>query len=398
MDIARASIKRSTVVLFICVLIALGGVSAYYSIGKLEDPNFTIKTAVVSVIYPGSTVYEVEEEAASRIEDAVQAMGEVKKIRTRCTPGVAVIYVDIKDQYTSNELPQVWNVLRQKVYDAQSNLPSGCSIAINNDYGDVFGQYYALTGDGFTMRELWQYATELKKELVLVPEVAKVNILGEQSEAIYVEFSTSRLRSLGLSPTSIFSVLNEQNTISSMGQTFSGEQYITINTSGSIMSVEDIGEVVISSANRKLVRLKEVATIRRDYVNPQSMMMFFNGKPALGIGISTVQGGNVVTMGEAVTKRLEELEVNRPIGIELDEIYMQSEGVVNSVNDFVVNLMESLIIVVGVLLVFMGLRSGLLIGIILLLTVSGTLIIMNQQWIFLQQVSIAALIISLGSL
>ncbi len=398
MDIARASIKRSTVVLFICVLIALGGVSAYYSIGKLEDPNFTIKTAVVSVIYPGSTVYEVEEEAASRIEDAVQAMGEVKKIRTRCIPGVAVIYVDIKDQYTSNELPQVWNVLRQKIYDAQSNLPEGCSIAINNDYGDVFGQYYALTGDGFTMRELWQYATELKKELVLVPEVAKVNVLGEQSEAIYVEFSTSRLSSLGLSPNAIFSVLNEQNKISSMGQTFSGEQYITINTSGSIMSVEDIGEVVISSANRKLVRLKEVATIRRDYVNPQSMMMFFNGKPALGIGISTVQGGNVVTMGEAVTKRLEELEVNRPIGIELDEIYMQSEGVVNSVNDFVVNLMESLVIVVGVLLVFMGLRSGLLIGIILLLTVAGTLIVMNQQGIFLQQVSLAALIIALGSL
>ena len=398
MDIARASIKRSTVVLFVCLLIALGGVSAYYSIGKLEDPSFTIKTAVISVIYPGSTAYEVEEEAASRIEDAIQAMGEVKKIRTRCMPGVAVIYVDIKDEYTSEQLPQVWNVLRQKVHDAESNLPAGCSVAINNDYGDVFGQYYALTGDGFTMRELWEYASDLKKELVLVPEVARVSILGEQAEVIYVEFSTSRLNSLGLSPASVFNVLNDQNTISSMGQTFFGEQFVTINTSGGIISVEDIGEILVSGGNGKLVRLKEVAAIRRDYMNPQSMMMFFNGKPALGIGIATIAGGNVVTMGQAVTKRLEELEVNRPIGMELDEVYMQSKGVVNSVNDFVINLMESLLIVVGVLLIFMGLRSGLLIGVVLLLTIAATLMVMNQQGIFLQQVSLAALIIALGSL
>ncbi|MBQ3448328.1 MAG: efflux RND transporter permease subunit, partial [Synergistaceae bacterium] len=163
MDIARASIKRGTVVLFICVMIAIGGVAAYFSIGKLEDPAFTIKTAVVSIAYPGSTAYEAEEEAASRMEDAIQAMGEVKKIRTRCTPGLAVIYVDIKDEYTSELLPQVWNVLRQKVNDAVGNLPSGCSVVINNDYGDVFGQYYSLTGDGYTMKELYDYADFLKK-------------------------------------------------------------------------------------------------------------------------------------------------------------------------------------------------------------------------------------------
>ncbi|MBR1418090.1 MAG: efflux RND transporter permease subunit, partial [Synergistaceae bacterium] len=149
MDIARASIKRSVVVLFICVLIAIGGITAYNSIGKLEDPAFTIKTAVVTIIYPGSTVYEAEQEAASRMEDAIQAMGEIKKIRTRCSPGAAVIYVDIKDNYTAQDLPQIWNVLRQKVNDAAGNLPAGCSVVINNDFGDVFGQYYALTGDGY---------------------------------------------------------------------------------------------------------------------------------------------------------------------------------------------------------------------------------------------------------
>ncbi|MBQ3396404.1 MAG: efflux RND transporter permease subunit, partial [Synergistaceae bacterium] len=278
------------------------------------------------------------------------------------------------------------------------NLPSGCTVVINNDYGDVFGQYYSLTGDGYTMKELYDYADFLKKEIVLVPEVAKVSIVGEQTEGIYVEFSSSRLRSLGISANEIFSVLNQQNTLSTMGKTFYGNQYVTINPTGSLLSVEDFGETVIGGMGGRVIRLKEVATIRRDYVNPQSMMMFFNGRPALGIGISTIAGGNVVTMGEAVAKRLEELESERPIGMELDEIYMQSKGVVNSVNDFVINLIESLVIVVGVLLVFMGMRSGLMIGIVLLLTVAATLMIMNQQGIFLQQVSLAAMIIALGSL
>ncbi len=398
MDIARASIKRSIVVLFICFLIACGGISAYFSIGKLEDPAFTIKTAVVSIVYPGSTAYEAEQEVASRMEDAIQVMGEIKRIRTRCTPGLAVIYVDIQDAYTAQDLPQIWNVLRQKVNDALVSLPSGCTVIINNDFGDVFGQYYALTGDGYTMRELWEYADFLKQELVLVPEVAKVSILGEQTEGIYVEFSSSRLRSLGISSNTIFGILNQQNTLSEMGKTFYGDQYVTINPTGSLLNVEDIGEIVIGGGAGHLIRLKEVAEIRRDYINPQSMMMFFNGQPALGIGIATVTGGNVVTMGEAVSKRLEELEEDCPIGMELNEIYMQSDGVTKSVNDFVINLIESLLIVVGVLLVFMGMRSGLMIGIVLLLTVAATLIIMNQQGIFLQQVSLAAMIIALGSL
>ena len=398
MDIARASIKRSLVVLFICFLLSIGGVLAYFSIGKLEDPAFTIKTAVVSIIYPGSTVYEAEQEAASRMEDAIQAMGEIKRIRTRSSPGSATIYVDIKDEYTTADLPQVWNILRQKVNDALVNLPSGCTVVINNDFGDVFGQYYALTGDGYTMRELYDYADFLKKELVLVPEVAKVSIVGEQTEAIYVEFSSARLRSLGISSSTIFDILNQQNSLSTMGKTFYGEQYVTINPTGGVINVGDIGETVIGGGEGHLIRLKEVAEIRRAYADPQTMMMFFNGQPALGIGISTIAGGNVVTMGEAVEKRLEELEEDCPIGMELKPIYMQSDGVVKSVNDFVINLIESLVIVVGVLLVFMGVRSGLIIGIVLLLTVAATLIVMNQQGIFLQQVSLAAMIIALGSL
>ncbi|MBR1672012.1 MAG: efflux RND transporter permease subunit [Fretibacterium sp.] len=398
MDIARASIKRWAVVLFLCALTAIAGILAYFQIGKLEDPAFTIKTAVVTVVYPGANAHEVEQEAASRVEDAVQAMSEVKHIRSRSTPGLAIIYVDIKDEYTSDRLPQVWDTLRQKLYDVQVSMPAGSTIMINNDFGDVYGQFYALVGDGYTMKEIYDYADFLKKQLVLVPGVASVQILGEQEEGIYVEFSSSRMSALNLSPTAVFNVLNQQNTLSAIGSTTLGDRYVRVSPTSAILSVEDIGDLVIGGTGGTLTRLREVATVRRDYLDPQTFRMRFNGRPALGLGIATVEGGNVVDMGRAVSKRLKELEAFRPVGIELEEVYMQSDQVTASIQDFLVNLAESLAIVVGVLLVFMGLRSGLIIGMVLLLTVAGTFAVMNQAGIFLQIVSLSALIIALGSL
>ncbi|MBQ7151027.1 MAG: efflux RND transporter permease subunit [Synergistaceae bacterium] len=398
MDIARASIKRYVVILFICLLTLIGGVMAYTEIGKLEDPSFTIKTAVISAVYPGASAEEVEQEVTSRIEDAVQAMGEIKHIRSRSTPGLAIIYVDIKDEYTSKELPQVWDKLRQKVNDASVYMPTGATVLINNDFGEVYGQYYSLVGDGYTMKELYDYADFLKKNLVLVDEVASVKILGEQSEVVYIEFSPSRMSSLGLSPLAVLGILTQQNTLTSVGDITLGDRYIRVSPTGGILSVEDIGDLVIGNAGGNLTRLKDVATVRRAYAEPQSFKLKFNNRPALAIGISTVEGGNVVNMGRAVAKRLKELEEFRPVGIELNEIYMQSEQVVKSVNDFLINLIESLAIVVGVLLIFMGLRSGLIIGLVLLITVAGTFIIMNFNGITLQIVSLAALIIALGSL
>lgn len=398
MDIARESIKRFRVVIFLCLLTLIGGVMAYFEIGKLEDPSFTIKTAVVSALYPGASAYEVEQEVTARIEDAIQAMGEVKHIRSRSTPGMAIIYVDIKDEYTSKELPQVWDKLRQKVNDAQVYMPSGTTIIINNDFGEVYGQYYALIGDGYTMKELYDYADFLKKNIVLVPGVASVKILGEQTEAIYIEFSASRMSALGLSPLMVFAALTQQNMLSAAGNMTLGDRYIRITPTGAILDVDDIDDLVIGDIGGTLTRLGEIATVRREYADPQTFKMKFNNRPSLAIGISTVEGGNVVDMGRAVSKRLRELEAFRPVGIELEPIYLQSEQVTKSISDFIINLIESLAIVVGVLLVFMGMRSGLIIGLVLLITVAGTFLIMNYFGITLQIVSLAALIIALGSL
>ncbi len=398
MSIARESIKRSKVVLFICALLAFAGISSYFQIGKLEDPSFTIKTAVITISYPGATAYEVEDEAVSRVEDAIQEMGQIKHIRSHCFPEMAQVYVDIKDKYMAGELPEIWDILRQKMYDVQTSMPAGSSIMINNDFGEVYGQFYALVGDGYSMKEIWDYADFLKKQIVLVPGVASVKIIGEQQECIYVEFSASRMTNLGISPSSVFDVLNQQNTLSTIGSTTLGDRYVRVSPTSAITSVDDIADLVIGGSGGKLIRLREVATVRRDFMDVQSFMMRFNERPALGLGIATVEGGNVVTMREDVAKCLTQLEVYRPIGMELNEIYMQSDQVTKAVNDFIVNLLESLMIVVGVLLVFMGFQAGIIIGIILLLTIAGTFTIMNYSGIFLQTVSLAALIIALGSL
>ncbi len=398
MDIARASIKRSTVILFICLLTMLGGIAAYFQMGKLEDPSYTIKTAVISAVYPGASAYEVEKEVTARIEDAVQAMGQIKHIRSRSAPGLAIIYVDIQDKYDGRHLPQIWDELRQKVNDASVYMPSGTTVLINNDYGDVFGQYYSLVGDGYTMKELYDYADFLKKNLVLVPGVASVKILGEQTEAIYIEFSASRMSAMGISPLMVFAALTQQNTLSQTASMTLGERSIRVSPTGAILSVDDIKDLVIGSSGGNITRLRDIASVRRDYVEPQRFKMKFNSRPALAIGVSTVSGGNVVDMGRAVSARLKELESFRPVGIELNEIYMQSDRVISSTDDFLINLVESLAIVIGVLLIFMGLRSGLIVGLVLLLTVAGTFTIMNYTGITLQFVSLAALIIALGSL
>lgn len=215
-----------------------------------------------------------------------------------------------------------------------------------------------------------------------MPQVASVKIIGEQEEGIYIEFSVSRIATLGIFPEAIFGVLNLQNTLSAIGSTKFGNRYVRISPTSAIMSVEDIGDLIIGGVGGKITKLKEVATIRRDYIDPQSFKMKFNGHPALGLGIATVPGGNVVTIREAVSKRLAELEEFRPIGIELSKIYMQSDQVTSSINSFIINLLESLIVVIGVLLISMNLRSGIIIGLTLLLTIAGTFAIMNKAGIF----------------
>jgi multidrug efflux pump subunit AcrB len=399
MNIAEYSIRKKTITWFLVLLLSLGGIAAYTGLGKLEDPSFTIKTAVVSTAYTGASPVEVEQEVTEVIESAIQQLGQVDKVRSLSQEGASVIYVDIKDTFTGKDLPQIWDELRRKVGDVQRMLPPGAGPSlVNDDYGDVFGVYFALTGKGYTPRELEDFAIRLRKELLLVPGVANVRIAGAQREAVYVELSRTRMAQLGISLQEIFDTLKAQNVVASAGKVKAGTDYIRIDPTGTFSSPKQIESLLLLGSSGNMIRLGDIATVTRGYVDPSRALMRFNGEPAIGIGISNVRGGNVITMGDAVRQRLRELEPETPVGMRLGLIYYQSDTVRDAINNFIVNLLESLVIVIGLLLVFMGLRSGMLIGAVLLLTILATFVVMRMVHIDLHSISLGALIVALGML
>ena len=400
MNFATFSIRYKTVMLVFTVMIILGGIQAYTSLGKLEDPEYTIKTAVVITECPGATPQEVEQEVTDRIEKAIRQMEQIKHIRSLSKEDRSTIYVDIKDKYTSRDLPQIWDELRRKVGDVQSQLPPETrKSVVRDDYGDVYGIFYAVTGDGYTYAELRDFVDFLKNQLLLVKDVARIEISGIQNEIIYIEFSREMLSRLGMSPETIYGILRAQNELSESGKTEVGPYYVRIYPTGKFTNVKQIGNLVLRGKDSgKLIRLNDVAVIRRGYEEPPTSLIRLDGKRALGLGISTVSGGNVVTMGKAVKKRLAELEPQIPIGMQMGVIAYQSDTVEASVNNFIINLIEAVAIVIVVLVIFMGPVTGLLIGFILLLTIFATFIGMKICAIDLQSISLGALIIALGML
>ncbi len=327
-------------------------------------------------------------------------MPQVKRLTSTSMTGISEITVEIKDRYTSKQLPQIWDELRRKVNDIQHELPPGAGPSkVNDDYGDVYGIYLALTGDGYSPKDLYEVAKSIRKQLLLVPGVAKVLISGRLPEQIFINISQSRLAQLGLSPETIFSTLRSQNAIAYAGGTRVGDEYVSIFPTGNFDSVLNISNLLVrSDQSGKMLRLGDIAKITRGYKEVPSELMYFNGKPALGIGVSILSGGNMVKVGEAINAKLKSLDENIPIGIQLHPIYQQPEVVKTSVNGFILSLLEALLIVVVVLLFFMGLRSGLVIGLVLLLTVLGTLLFMQIFGIALQRISLGALVIALGML
>ncbi|NOQ90438.1 MAG: AcrB/AcrD/AcrF family protein [Gammaproteobacteria bacterium] len=399
MNIAEYSVtKKVTTWLFIILLLG-GGITALQEISRLEDPEFTIKEAKVYTLYPGATPQEVEREVTYHIENAVQQLQQLKRVESISNDGFSEVTVKIKDKYKKADFPAIWDELRRKINDVQTELPPGAHTSVvNDDFGDVYGLFYALTGDDYTYRELKDYADTLKEQLLLVPGVRKITIAGDQKEVAYLEVSRANMSKLGISNLQFSQVLKSQNLVSDSGNVLVGDEYIRINPTGQLMSVQEIGELLISGRNNTLVRIKDIATVRRAYEEVPGKYIFFNGKPALTIGISMLSGQNVVAVGERLNLRLAELQTVTPVGMQLDAIYDQPTIVDVSVNGFIVNVVLALVIVIIVLLFFMGLRTGLIIGAILLITVSGTVWFMNFYAIDLQRISLGALIIALGML
>jgi len=399
MNIAELSIKKSVITWTLTILFLILGYFSYQNLPRLEDPEFAIKEAVVLTPYPGASAQDVEKEVTEKIEKAVQELGQLKRVESYSARGNSTVKVVIKDKYDKNALPQVWDELRRKVNDYQKELPPGAGPSVvNDDFGDVYGVYFALSGEGFTFAELKKVAELLKRELTTVTDVKKVVFFGVQPEAIYVELSKTKIAALAITPAEIFQALRAKNIPADAGRIKIGSEYLPIYPSGVYKSEKDFGDLLISSKGGKLIYLKDVATIRRAYVDPPNQILKINGQPAIGIAISTILGGNVVTMGQAVEKRVRELMPQIPLGMNMEVISNQAESVVKAVNGFVINLIEAVAIVIIVLLFFMGLRSGLIIGFILSLTIAATFVVMDYYSITLERISLGALIIALGML
>jgi multidrug efflux pump subunit AcrB len=400
MKITEFCLENRTTTLALTVVMIIAGLASYNGMGRLEDPEFTIKDALIITQYPGATAQEVEEEITDEIEIAVQQLGQLDEVTSVSYRGLSIVTATIKDSFNKESLPQVWDELRRKVGDAQGRLPPGAGPSVvNDDFGDVYGIFFALYGDEYGFDELWDVAKLLRRELLLVPDVAKVDIFGNRPEVIYVELDRDRMAQLGIPTATIAQELQRQNLVTNSGGVDVGSEFITIEPSAMVESEEDLGDILISeSSSSAQIYLRDVAEIRRGFLEPPQNLLRFDGESAIGIGISTISGGNVVVMGELLKKRMQELAPEIPLGMEFGIIALQSDAVQISISSFVVSLLQAIAIVIVVLLIFMGLRSGLLIGFILFLTICGSFIFMDMAGVMLERISLGALIIALGML
>ena len=402
MNLAKFAIEKRVISALATLLILFMGYFAYTQLPRFEDPEFIIRQAQVITPYPGATASEVEAEVTDRIENAIQQLQGVKEVKSVSTAGLSEVTVEftIKSTKTRPALQQKFAALRAKISDTENQIPpNAIAPTVYDDFGDVYALYYAITGDGYSLSELKDYAKQLQKELVLVEGVSKVLLAGDPQEIIYLEYNPSQLAQLGLSSGQVAQLLEGQNLVAPAGSIETGSTRTAIRLGAGVPDIKALGEIYINNPEGgQSFRIKDIATIRLGFKEPEGKRIFRDGQPAIALGISNTTGGNVVNMGKAVKARIDELEKDRPLGIEIFPISDQAVSVEASVNDFVVNVMLALAIVIGTLLVFMGLRSGLLMGGILLVTVAGTLIGMWAYGLDMQRISLGALIIALGML
>ncbi|EHA1124247.1 efflux RND transporter permease subunit [Vibrio navarrensis] len=400
MNIAEYSIKNRVISWLFIIILAIGGVTSFLNLGRLEDPAFTIKDAMIIATYPGATSKEVEEELTYPLEKEIRQLPYIDHITSTSSNGMSQIMVSMKTDYGPDELPQIWDEMRRKINDLKPTLPSGVqSLQIIDDFGDVYGVMIMLSGDGYDYVELKRYADHLTRELELINGVGKIAIAGDQQEMLFVEISLDRLAALNLDMNIVAGLLNQQNNVVASGEVMVNGESLTIRPSGTLTSVEALENLIIHGRDTgNLIRLKDVATVRRDIQEKPTNVVTFNGKPAISLGISFASGVNVVEVGQKVSQELALLESIKPAGVELNYFYNQATEVDTSVQDFIVSLAQAVAIVIIVLLFAMGIRSGIIIGLVLLLTVFGTFILMDYNKIELHRISLGALIIALGML
>lgn len=400
MNIPKYSLENSKIIYFFLAVMLIGGIYSFFKLPKKEDAPFVIKQAVLVTQYPGATPFEVEKLITEPIEREIQSMSDVYQIKSESYFGMSKISIELQPTLAPDYMPVKWDELRRKVANIEPRLPSGASsISVSDDFGDVFGIYYALTADdGFTYDELRDWSQKIKTELSPVPGVQKVYLFGEQTQVINVRISVPKLANLGIDPNSIQQVLQTQNLLVNTGDVNTGSYQLRIRAEGTYKNIQDIRDQLIVTKGGGEVRLGDIAIVERGYMDPPSNLMRVDGKRAIGIGVATGPNDDVVAVGNDVASHLEEMEQLFPIGMELKTIYPENKIADEANNGFILNLMESLLIVIVVIFLVMGSRAGMLVGSSLLFSVGGTLLLMLIWGVGLNRTSLAAFIIAMGML
>jgi multidrug efflux pump subunit AcrB len=398
MDISRQFIDNPVRVWLTLLLLGVGGIFALLNIGRLEDPAFTIKTAVVITQYPGASAEQVEEEVTLPLESALQQLPYLDNVSSISSNGLSQITVNIASRYHSSELPQIWDELRRRVGDASRLFSPGVAAPfVNDDFGDVFGFFFAISGKEFTNPELVRYAEQLRRELVLVPGVGKVAIGGAIPEQINIDISLTKMAARGITLNQLSTILSRVNVVSRAGEIASGSESIRLHPTGEFQNIEDLADVIVAPyGSGSATRLRDIATLSRGLSESPSSLYHANGQRAIAMGVSFISGVNVIDVGHALEAKLKQMSAEKPAGISLDLFYDQAAEVDHSVKGFIINFLMALAIVIGVLLIFMGVRSGIIIAVSLALNVLGTLLIMYLWGIELQRISLGALISAPG--
>lgn len=398
------SIKNTIVVRFMVILLVIGGLFSYMKLGKLEDPEFKIKEALVVTLYPNADAHSVELQVTTKIEEALQKIPNIEFLQSTSKPGYSQVKIKLKESVPSKDLEQYWDKLRKKINDSRINLPIGAlPPVVLDDYGAVYGIFLAVTSDGYSYSELKKYTEYITKELNSINGIAQVTQFGKPTDAIEIIIDRDKVNSMGLNTKLIATSLISENLITGGGTIDYGSLRVNLKLNNKINSTEKLENLIIFSkklpdGNDEIIRLKDIAKVERGYVEPISQKMYFNGQMSMGISLSPESGTNIVNTGKVIDEKIIELKEKLPVGIDIKKVYYQPDLVTSAINNFILNLIMSVITVVGILLLTMGMRSGLIIGANLVLSILGTLIFMLAMKIDMQRVSLGSFIIAMGML
>lgn len=399
MDLGKWAFKNKVLIYFLVAVLVVGGVFSVYNMSKLEDPEVKVKMAMVVAVYPGASAHQVELEVTDVLEKNIRMMGDVDNIESYSYNDMAIMSVELRSTLKNEEVEQCWDRLRRKVSDSQPQLPSGVTVKVKDDFSNVYGIFYALTGDGLSERELCDYAELLKREAGSIEGVDRVELYGKQNEVIEIRLLQDKMSSMGVMPAEVLATLSGQNSTNYAGYYDNGDQRVRVTVNDKFQTVEDISKMLVQGHERDQLCVADIAQVEKSVEKPVRNALYYDGEPAIGVMIACSSSADITKVGRVVEKKINELEETRfPVGVKCNKVFYQPDRVNDALSTFAINLVESVLIVVVLLMFFMGIKSGLIIGASLVVIVMGSILVLGATDGTMQRVSLASFILAMGML